>query len=128
MEAILEAVESALELLKLLEGFLGIDFALMLPVLVLVSLIANFAKIRTRFPDYKNSVLAVMAFTLGCGLTLATDMSVKPDIVKDGLKLGSMSAFTYQFVKPLFRGLVSLVSRKYKSATGEELQPPDQFV
>lgn len=128
MESILEYVNLAIKLAETLGSYFGIEPQLIVPVLVLVSLLANLIDLRRRWPNYKNSLLALLAFGFGCLVVFLTNFSLDPSYIKQGLQTGAMSAISYQFTKPVVKGMVSFASKRYKKLTGEELFPPEQFM
>ena len=128
MESLIGIIDLVSKTTEMLNQLIGIELQLMFPVLILVSLIAGLSNLKERWPNYKNSLLASLAFILGCIVAMLADWSVCHEAVIEGLKLGAMSAFTYQFWKPFVRGGAELLKKKYKEKTGQELKLPDEFM
>lgn len=119
----MDVFDKVLNVLESINAFLGVEIQLMLVVFVVVSLLAGFLKIRSRFPQMKKFVLGVMVFLVGIGVYLIShDIESFKDAFKGGLILGAVSALCYQIFKPVVLvGMNKLLKKIGSEKTSDDL-------
>lgn len=94
-------LEELFSIVTMVNNFLNIQIELIPAVVIFVGIVAGLFKIRERFPDFKNTILVVLAFASGflAEMAFGGGQGLK-ETARAGFILGSFSAVSYQFIKP----------------------------
>jgi hypothetical protein len=108
-------------------SIMGMSPVLLIPTFLIVELVATLSGLKNRTGMWRNSIIGVLCFLSGILVVYATmDLGTIRMYIQNGITLGSLSAITYQIVKPLFKFGVLFLFKYIRKRTGDDsLADPD---
>lgn len=115
-------MEGFTTLLNLVSATLGFEFILIIPTFALVGVMSSAFRPRERFPEWKNLILAIFCILSGFAISSSmVDFESVRDLVRHSVMLGSVSALSYQFSKPVAKAIVKALILKFSKKIGEDI-------
>jgi hypothetical protein len=120
-------LETAKEIWDFLHSIMELPPILILPVIIAVEGLAVATKLKNSTSPWRSFLLALYCTVSGIFVVFLTlEFSTWRVLVNKGLILGSVSALSYQMLKPVFKALVSKVYDKLNEKLGIEIQEEDK--
>lgn len=109
-----------------LTEFIGFQPLLMVIVFILVSIVSRALSIRSRYPDDKNWILGLICLAISILVSLIyLDEFDWRELGRMSLRLGSLSAFTYQIFKKFFKSFIYKIVDLFQLKTGQDVDIED---
>lgn len=122
-------VQSIEQVWQLLMTMMGMSPLLLIPTFLLVELVAVLFKLKQKNSLWKNSILGVLCLLAGLIVIFATmTLPTVKAYLQMGVILGSLSAITYQIVKPLFKFGVLFLFKYIRKKTGDDTLSDPEFL
>jgi hypothetical protein len=106
---------------------MGMSPVLLIPTFLIVELVSALSGLKSHAGIWRNSIIGVLCMLSGALVVWSTmELANVRLYVQNGIILGSLSAITYQIVKPLFQFGVLLLFKYIRKRTGDDsLNDPD---
>lgn len=119
-------LEMVQEIYSILHELTQVPPILILPVVLLVEGLAIITKLKTSDSPWRGSLLGLICGLVGLLIIFLTvEFSTWREVVNKGIILGSLSALSYQLVKPVFKFMVKRGYQYLRDKFGGELKDPD---
>jgi hypothetical protein len=108
-------------------NIMGMSPVLLIPTFLIVELVSALSGLKNHAGIWRNSIIGVLCVLSGVLVVWSTmELSGLRAYIENGIILGSLSAITYQIIKPLFQFGVLLLFKYIRKRTGDDsLADPD---
>jgi hypothetical protein len=116
-------LELAQEILSFLHGVMDVPPALILPVVLSVEGVAIFTRLKESESRFRNLLLGLICVAVALLVSFLTlEYGSTKELLNKGFVLGSVSALTYQIIKPVFKYLVEVMYARLVEKFGGEIK------
>lgn len=126
ISAAFQAVE---QIWNMFSTAVGMSPILLIPTFLIVELVSTLTGLKYSSAIWRNSLIGVLCFVSGVLVVWSTmDLASVRMYAQNGIILGSLSAITYQIIKPLFKFGVLFLFRYIRKRTGDDSLSDPEFL
>lgn len=120
-------VQAFEQIWNMFSTIMGMSPVLLIPTFLIVELVSTVTGLKHSATIWRNSMIGVLCVMSGALVVWSTmDLGSVRMYAQNGIILGSLSAITYQIIKPLFQFGVLLLFKYIRKRTGDDsLDDPD---
>ena len=120
-------VQAFEQIWNMFSTIMGMSPVLLIPTFLIVELVSTLSGLKHSAAIWRNSMIGVLCVLSGALVVWSTmDLGNIRMYAQNGIILGSLSAITYQIIKPLFKFGVLFLFKYIRKRTGDDsLNDPD---